>query len=168
MIPHDTLAAELSAALESQRRHGRNTWQRFADWTRNAPRWDDTERGGGVGSGRSDFAIADQRDDKQAAAYQAELAKLTERISADLHRLRRLHDIANPDSPRSQPEAGCVSCARDGGRYEPTWEGRYRTACRFCGEWRSTQGDWPPLSVVRWRGRNPGKRVPVHVVEKAG
>ena len=59
MIPHDTLAAELSAALESQRRHGRNTWQRFADWTRNAPRWDDTERGGGVGSGRSDFAIAD-------------------------------------------------------------------------------------------------------------
>ena len=168
MIDRHTLEDDLAQTLEVHRKCGASTWQRVQDWVRTRSRDGGEERGGGVGSARSTTSIADTREDIQAGTYYAELAQLTERISNDLARLRRIHAIANPQTPKSAPDAGCISCARDGGRYEPTWEGRYRNACRFCGEWRSTQGDWPALSVVRWRGRNPGKRVPVHVVEKAG
>lgn len=145
---------------------GDKTWRRLNDWTRPERISNDEGRGGGLGSGKNDRALEEQMDDKQAAAYKAELDKLTERIDNDLARLRRLIDIANPDTPKTM-EAGCQSCHRDEGRYEPVHAGRYRSACRFCGEWRSAEGEWPPLAVIRWRHRNPGKRVPLHVVERA-
>lgn len=164
--------ADLEVLLEATQRrvhtHGPRTWSRFADWVKQERLLNDSTRGGGVnGEGLTDRAIEDHHLDRQASEYQAELDKLTFRLSSDLHRLQRLIEIANPETPKSEIGAGCQSCARDGGRYEPIHTGRYRNACRWCGEWRAEHGDWPPLAVVRWRGNNPGKRVPVSIVEKA-
>lgn len=161
----ETLAELLARELHT---HGTTTWQRAADWVEEQRRRTDDARGGGVGSGITDYALTERLDAKQASAYQAEIAAIGNRLYADMTRMRRIIEIANPETPRSEIGAGCQSCHRDGGRYEPIHAGRYRLACRFCGEWRAEHGEWPPLPVVRWRGRNPGKRVPLKIVEQAG
>lgn len=157
----------LELTLADVRSHGPLTWQRVEDWLRVERTAGDSNRGGGVGNAKTDERIKEQIDDRQASAYFPELARLTDRIDADLNRLRRIMQIANPDNPKAQPDAGCRSCYRNGGQYEPVWDGRYRMACRFCGEWRTEHGEWPPLHIIRWRHRNPGKRLPLSIVEQA-
>ncbi len=164
--PH-TIRAELAQTIAEVDAKGPLTWQRVADWLREERFDDGAEHGGGYGTGKSDDRIEEEMDDAQASAYFPELDKLTDRIANDLHRLRRIISIANPKAPKAQPDAGCRSCYRNGGQYEPVWDGRYRTACRFCAEWRAAHDDWPPISIIRWRHRNPGKRVPVSIVEQA-
>lgn len=167
MIPHDKLKTLTDTVTRALHTHGSTTWQRAADWVKEPRRHDTAERGGGVGNGHTDKALEEHRLDKQASTYQAELAAISKRLYADLTRLHRIIEITNPEVPRSEIGAGCQSCYRDAGRYEPVHEGRYRRACRFCGEWRAEHGEWPPLAVVRWRGKNPGKKVPLKIVEQA-
>lgn len=165
--PYD-LEEQLAKTLGAQRALGFLTWQRVQDWVKEDRTYGDSNRGGGVGNAKTDDRLREQLDDEQASMYFPELNQLSRRLDADLRRLRRIIAIANPVSPKAQPDAGCRSCFRDGGTYEPVHAGRYRNACRFCGEWRAEHGDWPPLTVIRWRHRHPGKRVPLTIVEKAG
>lgn len=167
MIEPDALASLLTATAHELATHGATTWQRSDDWVRADRRPIEATRGGGFPGALSDDALERIIGDRQASAFQAKLAKTIESLAAEAAVLRALIRIANPETPRAEIGAGCQSCFRDGGRYEPIHEGRYRRACRWCGEWRAEHGDWPPLAVVRWRGRNPGKRVPVKVVEEA-
>lgn len=168
MIEPRQLEEQIALTLGDLRNHGALTWQRVEDWVRIDRSTNDSNRGGGVGNAKTDDRLKEQLDDTQASAYFPELATLTARLYADLNRLRRIIAIANPAAPKAQPDAGCRSCFRDAGIYEPVYAGRYRNACRFCGEWRAEHGDWPPLHVIRWRHRHPGKRVPVTIVERAG
>lgn len=168
MIGAYEIEEQLGLTLGDVRNLGSLTWQRVEDWLKVERTYGDSNRGGGVGSAKTDDRLREQLDDAQASAYFPEMDALTKRIDADLRRLRRIIQIANPAAPKAQPDAGCRSCFRDGGTYEPVHAGRYRNACRFCGEWRAEHGDWPPLTVIRWRHRHPGKRVPLTIVEKAG
>ena len=162
---------EIERALQTTERkvhtHGDVTWGRIGDWVKPQRPPSDDSRGGGVRDGKSDDRLHEEHLDRQASRYNSELDKLTDRLAADLNRLQELIRIANPEVPRSEIGAGCRSCQRDGGRYEPIAPGRYKHACRFCGDWRGEHGDWPPLAVVRWRSKNPGKKVPLKVVEQA-
>lgn len=167
MIPHAQFLELLTETQHHTHTHGAITWTRFADWVKEQRVSSDSTRGGGLREAESDVAIKERIDDHQASRYHTELSRLTDRITADLHRLQTLIRIANPDTPRQEIGAGCQSCYRDAGRYEPIHLGRYKRACRWCGEWRAEHGDWPPLAVIRWRGRNPGKRVPVSIIEQA-
>jgi hypothetical protein len=167
VIDPDSLHTSLAQTAHKVRTLGDRTWQRVDDWTRTDQVAKDSTRGGGLGSGRSDYSLEEQRLDRQAAAYRSELAAITKRLDADLHRLRTIVDIANPEAPKTI-DAGCRSCARHEGMYEPVHVGYYRDACRFCGEWKAAhEGDWPPLAVVRWHHNHPGKKIPLHVVEQA-
>ena len=164
----DRLTPALGAAHNAWKARGARTRQRFADWVKEARVLsDDGERGGGNGGTSSQQSIRDRLEDQQASRYLAELDTLTRRMEADAHRLVELCDLANPANPKAAPDQGCRSCARNGGHYEPVHEGRYKSACRFCGEWRAGHGDWPPLAVIRWRHQNPGKRLPLRIVEQA-
>lgn len=162
---------QLALTLGAVRNHGPLTWQRVHDWMKaKMPRLvepDDDEQEEARRNGKTDNQRDEAKEDAEAAAYHHELNTLTKRLDADLRRLRRIIEIANPAAPKPQPDAGCRSCFRDGGTYEPVWAGRYATSCRFCGEWRAEHGDWPPITVIRWRHRHPGKRVPLTIVEKA-
>lgn len=167
--PH-RFSEQLERTLNAMHQRGPLAFQRVEDWLRIDRIPIDSTRGGSSSNdAKSDDRLQEELDDQQASAYFPELDRLTKRIDADLHRLRRIISIATPQAPKRAPDAGCRSCFRNGGTYEPVWEGRYRGACRFCAEWRTAHdGEWPPLGVVRWRHRNPGKRLPVHVVQKAG
>lgn len=169
MIDPHKLMADVERTLDHMHQLLPLTFQRVEDWLRIERASGDSNRGGGLANAKSDDALREAIDDAQASAYFPETDTLTRRIEADLARLRRIIDIANPNPPKTAPDTGCRSCYRNGGQYEPVWEGRYRDACRFCAEWRTAHvGEWPPLTVVRWRHRHPGKRVPVQIVEKAG
>lgn len=167
MISHDTLAAALGHSHDRVKERGASTWGRFADWVRAERRSGDSTRGGGLREAKSTERLREEHEDRQASRYHAELDHLTRRICADLRRLDQLIDLANPATPRPAPDAGCRSCARDGGWFEPVWAGRYAHYCRFCGQWRAATHQDPPLAIVRWQHRHPGKRVPVSIVEKA-
>lgn len=168
MIPVDKLEMLSELLTRDLHTHGAPTWRRVGDWVAEQRHLEaDSSRGGGFGHAVTDKALEERQGNRQASAYQAEVAALSKRLYADMTRLRRIIEIANPEIPRAEIGAGCQSCQRDGGRYEPIHAGRYRLACRFCGEWRAEHGEWPPLTVVRWRGRNPGKKVPLKVVEAA-
>lgn len=165
--PHK-FADEMALTLVYLRDRGPLTFQRAADWLKEKRLQTDSTRGGTPREARSDERRQEELDDDQASTYYPELDRLEKRIRADMARLRRIIEIATPKAPKAPPESGCRSCARNGGQYEPVWDGRYRDACRFCAEWRTAHdGEWPPLGVVRWRHRHPGKRVPVQIVEKA-
>lgn len=170
MIDPHKLMADMEKTLAQLHELGPLTFQRVEDWLRIERLGNDSNRGGGVAKGgKSDDRRQEELDDEQASAYFPETDTLTRRIEADMARLRRIIAIANPNPPKAAPDAGCRSCYRNGGQYEPVWDGRYRDACRFCAEWRTAHdGEWPPISIVRWRHRHPGKRVPVQIVEKAG
>lgn len=106
-------------------------------------------------------------DEAQAARYYDELTTLVKRMEADARRLKRLDEIIIPPAgrrvqPLVQPaelirEGLCVSCHRDGAWCEPVWEGRSRDGCQWCARWRTSEGQWPPVALVRWRHRNPGR-----------
>lgn len=118
-------------------------------------------------SSRSDVDDRDRMEQAQASRYYGELTTLVDRMEADARRLKRLHEIICPPkgkrvSPLVQPaelvSAGlCVSCHRDQSWCEPVWEGRSRDGCQWCARWRTSEGSWPPVALVRWRHRNPGR-----------
>lgn len=62
-----------------------------------------------------------------------------------------LRQALRPAEPKPVQQAmrGCVSCARDGGYFEPIAEGRYADLCRTCGEYRAAEGRTLPLGAVR-------------------
>ena len=116
----------------------------------------------------SDDERNDRRWDEQAAGYAKELAAILGRVDADLTRLTRLEGILCPDQPKQlgnrdllaaqvAADGWCVSCHRDDGYCEPVWESRSRDGCQWCARWRTSEGAWPPVALVRWRHRNPGR-----------
>lgn len=119
---------------------------------------------------RSDKDRRESMWDAQAARYADELAALLKRVDADMARLTRLNEILCPDQPHQltnrellsaqiAAEGWCVSCHRDAGWCEPLWEGRSRDGCQWCAKWRRSEGGWPPLALVKWRHRNPGRQL---------
>lgn len=173
VIPPDLLTESLADALRKWRALGPGTVQRFTDW-QTAPRTDDDgERGGGNGGTTSKDALRDRLEDRQAAAYHAELSTLTNRLDADLRRLVRLIGFAHPDQPRVlhhrdlsatqlAADGWCPSCFRDNGWLEPVAEGRYRDRCRGCGETRGREGRDPSvdeLRIMHSRGKSLRQRI---------
>lgn len=117
---------------------------------------------------RSDRDRNDAVRDAQASTYRDELARILKRVDADLGRLERLHEILCPDQPERlrnrdllavqvAADGWCVSCHRDNAYCEPVWKDRSRDGCQWCTKWRQSEGQWPPVALVRWRHRNPGR-----------
>jgi hypothetical protein len=149
---------------------GPETHDRFVSWefTRQ-PQWrpepgddEDDER---QRLGIPDHILERRIDEAVAARYRRELDTITKRLEADCRRLVALVEVAHPPKTDQQVKL-CRSCAR-AKIDEETADGRYKLACRFCGDWHGAHGDWPPVAVLRWRRDHPGKSVPVHVVEAA-
>lgn len=173
------LAGELEALATELRSSGDVLWQRSSDWVRVETRSGDGERGGGLGDAVSEDAIGEKIADRQASRYHSELLNLLPRLFADARRARAVVEIVCPSQPRklkgqeltvaqAAAEGWCASCHRDDGFIEPVHpQGRYKDWCRFCGEWKAAHGgELPPLGVVRWRHRHPGKHVPLAIVEQ--
>lgn len=175
LVPSDTLVKLLEETLDCHRRRGQETWNRSYAWIRshNPPLPLHLQHGGGFeGEARSDESIENGHLDYIAGQYHGELADLTARLVADLNRLRKIEEVCTPGKVREPPvqaadiagEGWCSSCYRDAGWLEPEHEGRYRGLCRFCGEWRAANGEIPPAGLVRWRHRNPHRRLTEQVV----
>lgn len=169
MIPVDKLRQRFLTSANNLAHLGASTWQRFDDWADNPAIARDALRGGGLGNGKNDDRLEDERLDRQAAAYQHELDTLTRRLEADHHRLDTLLRIANPDRPSSlRPgeltnaqliaDGWCPSCFRHDKHLAPIAEGRYRDRCRPCGEHRASTGGDPSLEDLRIM-HSRGKRV---------
>lgn len=176
MTPIEALTNELAltlAVLKSEQ--GPLIWQRAKDWTRVDQIATDSTRGGGVGEAASDTQIEDRHLDAIASRYHAELDKLTDRIAADLHRLRRISTITSPAPARTlaskellaaqvAADGWCISCWRDDQHLHPiskrpNGDPYYTDLCRACGEWKATNGELPPLDVLKTR--HAGGRVRV-------
>lgn len=118
---------------------------------------------------RSDDDRRDRMWSVQAAGYYSELTVLVERMENDARRLKRLHEIILPAQGKRSSVAPltqraelvslglCVSCHRDNEYAEPVWENRSKDGCQWCTKWRQSEGQWPPVALVRWRHRNPGR-----------
>jgi hypothetical protein len=83
-----------------------------------------------------------------------------DQVEADLERLDHasrelfrnagaLLDLLARYGQAHDPVDWCQSCKRDGGHREPVATGRYSDACRFCGESRALNGEWPPVAILR-------------------
>lgn len=114
MIRPDHLAALLEHTASDLRRHGDLTWSRAEDWTKARRIANDSSRGGGVGTGRTDRSIGDQREDDAAARRLEELTQLATRMESDSIRMRWLIDDACPDKPKLERQntvPACIVCA---------------------------------------------------------
>lgn len=160
MIEPQVLAERMESTEQAIRVQGPLTWERVRDWTREPRLPRSGERGGGMAEAA---LVADRLEERHqdaaAARYHAELDKLTKRVDSDMARIRTIISICNPERPASlkardmlvaQAEADgwCGSCYRVDQACEPVAEGRYRTRCRFCGEWKAENGQDPPLALV--------------------
>lgn len=119
----------------------------------------------------------DWLEDRIVGGHQAELDKLTARVLVPaLNRVARIVEIATPGKAKhladqhlqkAQVAASgcCVSCWQDdktlnelsGDDLRPDGHPRFKDHCRFCGEWKSDHGFYPPAWVLRKR-RIHGKR----------
>lgn len=157
---------------------GQLAWQRADNWTRNGRTPTSGERGGGMADGADPVErIDDRQEDARASRYRDELASLTTRLDADLHRLERVIAICCPppvgklgnrDLQVVQVAAEgrfCASCYRDAGYLEEVAEGRYRSRCRFCGDWRGEHGQDPPKPILVLR--HSGRRITTAAVAQA-
>lgn len=169
MMPPDRVHAALTATSRDVQLMGPTAWRRFTDWETHPHHGRDILRGGGIGDGKSDDRLDDERLDRQAAGYRDELDRLTRRIDADLHRLRTLLRVANPDRPSTlRPgeltnaqliaDGWCPSCFRDDQHLAPLAEGRYRDRCRACGDLRGREGREPTMDELRLM-HSRGKRI---------
>lgn len=126
---------------------------------------------------RTEVDRRDRMDSVQAGRYYDELSALVQRMEDDARRLTRLREIILPPGGRLLPkiiqraevasEGFCVSCHRDNNWCEPVWEGRSRDGCQWCARWRTSEGAWPPVALVRWRHRNPGRPLTTADVARA-
>lgn len=109
-------------------------------------------------------------------ATRAQLDDLDRHIRAALDHLDHARAIqaralkahqARPTPPAqdSAPPGACRSCWRDGRHFEPTAEGRYTHACRWCGDFRANEGIDPPVALLEKRHR--GERITTADVAKA-
>jgi len=192
-VTSDELSKTMLALAQLIHTHGNERWLRLLAWEdrtlphgisliRDEPGTDDDE--GDDSTPRVSLSLLEEqyRAMEATASRSAQRARdAANKLPPLLHGLPhterqvrtlvwRLHDLLTDAEARRNktgPDQGCRSCARNGGHYEPVHEGRYASACRFCGEWKAGHGDWPPLAVVRWRHQNPGKRLPLRIVEAA-
>lgn len=177
--PHQL--AEAMARTEADLHHyGPATWERLHDWTTAGRMPAPATRGGGLGTATPEDHLSDRREDRAAAAYQAELDTLTKRIDADLHRLRRIIAIANPDKPKELrhsdmtaaqliADGWCPSCFRDNHHFSALAAGRYSDRCRPCGEYRARENQDPPMDALRimhTKGKALRQRI-LHTVQGA-
>lgn len=88
-------------------------------------------------------------------------------VTAVLEGARKVME-AEPPKPKQKPLQGCVSCARDGGHFEPIDLKNHsaRNMCRVCGDYASGEGSWLPLGAVQYRHRT-GKQLTWKVIEQA-
>lgn len=72
------------------------------------------------------------------------------------------------DKPKQKPLAGCVSCARADGHWEPIDLDHHGDVnmCRVCGDYFKTEGKWLPLYALRYTIRT-GKRITSKVLAEA-
>lgn len=180
MIDPYRLAEDLDVTAKELRNDGPCTWQRVHDWTTAGRMPAPATRGGGLGAATPEDDLSDRRDDRAAAAYQLELDTLTRRIDSDVHRLRRIIAITNPDRPKELrhsemtsaqliADGWCPSCFRDNRYLEPLAAGRYSDRCRPCGEYRARENQDPPqdaLRIIHTKGKALRKRV-LHAVKGA-
>jgi hypothetical protein len=153
------------------------TWLRVDNWLAPGRVPKRGESGGGSGDEKPEDRLRELADDRAASRYKPELAALTERLASDLHRLRRIVEITNPARPKhvgsrdmlaaqAAADGWCISCFRAEQHLNPIalrpdGSAYYRDRCRACGEWRATNGEDPPLDVLRTR--HAGGRVRVKV-----
>lgn len=70
-----------------------------------------------------------------------------------------------PDKPRDSdvPDGACENCWTNRRHFEPV--AHYRACCRWCGDFKATEGRYPPLALLR--KRHAGQRVTTADVERA-
>lgn len=180
MIDPYHLAEALNRTEAELLHFGSTTWQRVHDWTTSGRLPAPATRGGGLGTATPDDDLSDRREDRAAAAYKHELDTLTKRIDADLHRLRRIIAITNPDKPKELrhsdmttaqliADGWCPSCFRDNRHLSPLAAGRYSDRCRPCGEYRARENQDPPmdaLRIIHTKGKALRQRI-LHAVKGA-
>lgn len=160
MIPAHQLHEQMQTAEAILVRSGSLMWQRADDWRKHKRLPNDSTRGGGTGEAVGLDKMRERMEDQQAGAYYDELATLSDRLSADLNRLRFLEKILVPDKPRPlRPgdmttaqliaDGWCPSCFRDNDHLAPLAEGRYSDRCRPCGETRGRERRDPTLEELR-------------------
>lgn len=169
------LLAALSGATGHLWDHGDLLWQRTADWEKTkriAPpslREDDEEQ-------VSDREAEERQGDALADRFRPEVRQLAKRIRTDLARLAQIDAIvirAQPErlknrdllAAQAAADGWCLSCFRDDQFLSPiavrpgTNQPYYRDRCRPCGEWKSANGEDPPIDVLRTRHRGGRVRV---------
>lgn len=65
--------------------------------------------------------------------------------------------------PEDCPEGACMNCWLDRRHFEPV--SHYAQLCRWCGDFKATEGRCPPLALLR--KRHAGQRVTTQDVERA-
>lgn len=84
------------------------------------------------------------------------------RLLYELHvQITNLNAHATGES--SYEDAGCTSCRRNAGHWEPAEEGR--GTCRWCRWWKTEHGALPPLDVLV--ARHQGRRITTAMVAQA-
>jgi hypothetical protein len=58
----------------------------------------------------------------------------------------------------------CTSCERHGGHRQPIDASRFGDVCRWCGEFRRTNKQLPPIEILRYH--HTGERIPQRVLDR--
>lgn len=130
-----------------------------------------------------DATLTDERRQDLAAERTAtriydKLHAYLDQLAADAAAVDRLLDVLALKRPTrdrialtNPGDGACHSCWRTGTfepiAMRPDGTARYRDACLWCGNWTAANdGQPPPIELVRWRHRNPGRRLTTDVVAR--
>lgn len=75
---------------------------------------------------------------------------------------KNMAGVEPPDDTEGPGEGWCRSCFRDGRYFEPAALNRYANLCRFCGEWKRSEGGLPPMEIMR--AKHGGRRITTALV----
>ncbi len=119
----------------------------------------------GIGSPDVEPVAPDKRDKLDRMRHERLLAVFG-RTSADLATgIALMLDTCPraPDQSDDCPEGACRNCWTDKRYYEPV--SHYGNSCRWCGDFRNTEGRYPPLPLLR--KRHAQRRITTTDVDKA-
>jgi hypothetical protein len=154
--------AEAEARLRIATGYLRDAWRRLGEQEPSIP----TRNGGTPPENTPERFVSwdEQQRDRRALEDAAKAAFLKATVVYDVATRwgQPLHERQSVDSP---DEMWCKSCWRDDKHHEPVAIGRYKTWCRFCGDWKAAHKRLPPVEILE--ARHSGRRITSTMVEKA-
>lgn len=158
---------DMTRLAERCRDLARHIEERGTTALRVAAQWTNPRHPDSIGAGDPDSEPQDRdKRDRLDPMRHARLVAGFGRIDAAVATLAWLILDTVPQTPKPStdcPDGACRNCWLDRRHYEPT--AHYKDLCRWCGDFRSTEGRVPPLVLLR--KRHAGQRVTTSDVEKA-